>query len=43
MFIYKLAISESSMFYLVSVAKETDLSIALSETPKIGSLTSRPK
>ena len=41
--LYKLATSEISMFYLVNVAKETGLSIALLETPKIGSLTSRPK
>ena len=32
----KLAISEISIFYLVSLADETGLSLALSETPKTG-------
>ena len=37
------ASSEISIFYLVSVAKETGLSLALSETPKTGFLWTRPK
>ena len=41
--ISRLATSEISLFYLVSVAEETGLSLALSETPKTGFLTSRPK
>ena len=39
--ISQLASSEISIFQLVSVAKETGLSLALSETPKTGFLTSR--
>ena len=38
----KLAKSENSILYLVSVAEKTDLSLVLSETPKIGFLMSRP-
>ena len=34
--ISKVATSHISIFFLVSVAKETDLSFALSETPKTG-------
>ena len=30
------------MFYLVSVAKATGLKLAFSETPKTGSLVTRP-
>ena len=37
-----LATSEISLFYLVSVAEQTGLNLALSETPKTGFLTSRP-
>ena len=37
------AMSVISIFKLVSVAEETVLSIALSETTKTGFLTSRPK
>ena len=33
---------EISMFYLVSVAKATGLKLAFSETPKTGSLVTRP-
>ena len=40
--IYELATKEISTFYLVSVAEETGLSFALSETPKTGCVTSRP-
>ena len=40
--ISRLATSEISLFYLVSVAEETCLSLALSETPKTGFLTSSP-
>ena len=34
--IYKLATSETSIFWLVSVAEETGLSLALSATAKTG-------
>ena len=37
-----LATGEISIFELVSVAKETGLKLALSETPKTGFVTSRP-
>ena len=40
--IRKLATGEISVFLLVSVAKETGLKLALSETPKTGFLASRP-
>ena len=40
--ICKLATSEISIFYLVSVAEETGLKLALSETPKTGFLATRP-
>ena len=40
--ISKLATSEISIFYLVSVAEETGLSLDLSETPKIGFVPLRP-
>ena len=40
--ISRLATSEISLFYLGSVAEETGLSLALSETPKTGFLASRP-
>ena len=40
--ICELATDEMSIFYLVSVAEETCLKLALSETPKTGSLASRP-
>ena len=40
--ICKLATGEISIFYLVSVAKETGLNIALPETPKTGFLATRP-
>ena len=40
--ISKLAKSEIPIFYLVSVAGETGLSLALSETPKTGFVASRP-
>ena len=40
--ISRLATSEISLLYLVSVAEETSLSLALLETPKTGFLTSRP-
>ena len=40
--ICKLAIGEISIFYLVSVAEETGLKLALSETPKKGFVASRP-
>ena len=39
---YKLATSEFSIFWLVSVAKETCLSLALSETLKTGFVATRP-
>ena len=38
--ISKLATDETSIFYLVSVAEETGLSLALSETTKTGFVTS---
>ena len=38
----KLAKSKISIFYLVSVAEETGLSLAFSETQKIGFVASRP-
>ena len=41
--ISKLATSEISFFYLVSVAEETGLKLALSETPKTGFVATRPK
>ena len=40
--ICKLATGEISTFQLVSVAEETDLKIALSETPKTGFVATRP-
>ena len=40
--ISKLATYESSIFLLVSVAEETGLSLALSETPKTGFLATWP-
>ena len=40
--ICKLATGEISIFYLVSVAEETGLKLALSETPKTGFLATRP-
>ena len=40
--ICKLAPSEISIFKLVSVAEETGLKLALLETPRTGSVTSRP-
>ena len=40
--ISRLTIGEISVFWLVSVADETGLSVALSETPKTGFLTTRP-
>ena len=40
--ISRLAISEFSIFKLVSVAEETDLKLALTETPKTGYLATRP-
>ena len=40
--ISKLATGEISIFYLVSVAVNIDLNIALSETPKTGFVASRP-
>ena len=36
------ATSEISIFLLVTVAEETDFSLALSETAKTGFLTTRP-
>ena len=41
--IYLLALSEMLLFWVVSVAKETGLSLSFSETPKKGFLASRPK
>ena len=38
----KLAAGEISMFQLVSVAEETGLKLALSDTPKTGFLATRP-
>ena len=40
--ISSLATSEISIFLLVSVAEETGLSLALSETPKAGFIATRP-
>ena len=40
--ISKLATSEFSIFYLVSVTEQASWSLALSETPKTGFVTSRP-
>ena len=40
--IFKFATSEISTFELVSVAEETDLKLALTETPKTGFLATRP-
>ena len=40
--ICKLATGEISIFQLVSVAAETGLKLALTETPKTGFLTTRP-
>ena len=40
--ICKLAAGEISIFQLVSVAEETGLNVALSETPKTGFLTTKP-
>ena len=40
--ICKLASYEISTFYLVSVAEETGLSLAMSETPKTGFVATRP-
>ena len=39
----KFATSEISIFWLVFVAEETGLSLALSETPKTAFVASRPK
>ena len=41
--ISRLATSEISIFYLVSVAEETGLKLALSEIPKTGFLAARLK
>ena len=41
--IYRLAASEISIVQLISVAKETGLTLALSDTPKTGFLALRPK
>ena len=41
--IWKLATGEISFFYVVSVAEETVLNLALTETPKTGFLAKRPK
>ena len=38
-----LATGEISIFYLVSVAEETGLKLALTETTKTGFLAARPK
>ena len=40
--ISQLASSEISMFYLVSVAEEAGLTLALLETPKTGFLATKP-
>ena len=42
-FICKLATGEISIFYIVSVAEESGLNLALTETPKTGFLATRPK
>ena len=39
---YRLATSEISIYYQVSVAEQAGLNFTLSETPKTGSLASRP-
>ena len=39
--ISKLTASEISIFWLISLAEETGLSLALSETPKTGFVASR--
>ena len=39
----RIATSKFSIFKLVSVAEETGLSLALSETPKTGFVASRPR
>ena len=39
----RLAADVISIFQLISVAKETSLKLALSETPKTGFLVTRPK
>ena len=41
--ISKLAKSQISIFYLFSVAEETGVSLALSETPKAGFVESKPR
>ena len=41
--ISKLATSEISIFQLVPVAEQAGLNLTLSETPKTGFLTSRPR
>ena len=41
--ISRLATSEISIFWLVTVAEETGLKLALSDTPKTGFTASRPK
>ena len=41
--ISRLATSKISIVLLVSIAEETGLNLALSETPNTGFLTSRPK
>ena len=41
--ICKLTTGEISMFWLVSIAEENGLSLALSETPKTGFVASMPK
>ena len=40
--IFKLATCEFSTFFLVSVAEQAALNLALSEIPKIGFLATRP-
>ena len=40
--ISKLATSEVSLLYIVSVAEETGLKLALSETPQTGFVATRP-
>ena len=40
--IFKLATCEFSTFFLVSVAEQAGLNLALSEIPKIGFLATRP-
>ena len=41
-FICKHATGEIPIFWIVSVAEETDLNLALTETPKTGFLATRP-